>query len=85
MPFKIHLSQTILDNVKYGNKDVSLNDVEKATKELGDRLYKFIDDGFNTVMDKEVQTIYGTKRTTKYLACPEADTQYLILDEATSS
>ena len=80
-------SGTILDNVKYGNKDVSLNDVEKATKELG--MMEFInslDDGFNTVIGQRGSDLsMGQRQLLSILRALVADTQYLILDEATSS
>ena len=80
-------SGTILDNVKYGNKDVSLNDVEKATKELG--IMDFInslDDGFNTVIGQRGSDLsMGQRQLLSILRALVADTQYLILDEATSS
>ena len=80
-------SGTILDNVKYGNKDVSLNDVEKATKELG--MMDFInslDDGFNTVIGQRGSDLsMGQRQLLSILRALVADTQYLILDEATSS
>ena len=80
-------SGSILDNVKYGNKDVSLNDVEKATKELG--MMDFInslDDGFNTVIGQRGSDLsMGQRQLLSILRALVADTQYLILDEATSS
>jgi len=80
-------SGTILDNVKYGNKDVSLTDVEKATKELG--MMDFInslDDGFNTVIGQRGSDLsMGQRQLLSILRALVADTQYLILDEATSS
>ena len=80
-------SGTILDNVKYGNKDVSLNDVEKATIELG--MMDFInslDDGFNTVIGQRGSDLsMGQRQLLSILRALVADTQYLILDEATSS
>ena len=80
-------SGTILDNVKYGNKDVSLNDVEKATKELG--MMDFInslDDGFNTLIGQRGSDLsMGQRQLLSILRALVADTQYLILDEATSS
>ena len=80
-------SGTILDNVKYGNKDVSLNDVEKATKELG--MMDFInslDDGFNTVIGQRGSDLsMGQRQLLSILRALVADTQYLILDEASSS
>ena len=80
-------SGTILDNVKYGNKDVSLNDVEKATKELG--MMDFInslDDGFNTVIGQRGSDLsMGQRQLLSILRALVAATQYLILDEATSS
>ena len=80
-------SGTILDNVKYGNKDVSLNDVENATKELG--MMEFInslDDGFNTLIGQRGSDLsMGQRQLLSILRALVADTQYLILDEATSS
>ena len=80
-------SGTILDNVKYGNKDVSLNDVEKATKELG--MMDFInslDYGFKTVIGQRGSDLsMGQRQLLSILRALVADTQYLILDEATSS
>ncbi|MBS16691.1 MAG: multidrug ABC transporter [Chloroflexi bacterium] len=80
-------SGTILDNVKYGNNDVSLKDVEKATKELG--MMDFInslDDGFNTVIGQRGSDLsMGQRQLLSILRALVADTQYLILDEATSS
>tara|TARA_B100001029_G_scaffold31016_1_gene23035 strand:+ start:7029 stop:8825 length:1797 start_codon:yes stop_codon:yes gene_type:complete len=80
-------SGSILDNVKYGNKDVSLNDVEKATKDLG--MMDFInslDDGFNTVIGQRGSDLsMGQRQLLSILRALVADTQYLILDEATSS
>ena len=80
-------SGSILDNVKYGNKDVSLNDVEKATKELGmTDFINSLDDGFNTVIGQRGSDLsMGQRQLLSILRALVADTQYLILDEATSS
>ena len=80
-------SGTILDNVKYGNENVSLVEVEKATEELG--MMEFIDsldNRFDTIIGQRGSDLsMGQRQLLSILRALVADTQYLILDEATSS
>ena len=80
-------SGTILENIKYGNPDISLKNIEKSTELLG--LSDFIsslDNGYDTVIGQRGSDLsMGQRQLLSILRALVADTQYLILDEATSS
>ena len=80
-------SGTILDNIRYGNSEISIKDVEKSTELLG--LTDFInslDNGYSTVIGQRGSDLsMGQRQLLSILRALVANTQYLILDEATSS
>ncbi len=80
-------SGTILDNIKYGNKDIPQKEVEKATELLGlNEFINSLDNGFSTVIGQRGSDLsMGQRQLLSILRALVADTQYLILDEATSS
>jgi ATP-binding cassette subfamily B protein len=80
-------SGTILDNIKYGNKDIPQKEVEKATELLGlNEFINSLDNGYSTVIGQRGSDLsMGQRQLLSILRALVADTQYLILDEATSS
>jgi len=80
-------SGTILENIKYGNPDISIKDIKKSTELLG--MMDFIEslnNGFDTVIGQRGSDLsMGQRQLLSILRALVANTQYLILDEATSS
>ncbi len=83
----ILFSDTILNNLKYGNADADFNDIEKAVnmsrcKEMIDMLPK----GYNTVLEQSGGNIsQGQRQLIAIARAFVANPQILILDEATSN
>tara|TARA_Y100000768_G_scaffold388270_1_gene383188 strand:+ start:6200 stop:7996 length:1797 start_codon:yes stop_codon:yes gene_type:complete len=80
-------SGTILENIKYGNPDISLKNIEKSTELLGlNDFISSLDNGYDTVIGQRGSDLsMGQRQLLSILRALVADTQYLILDEATSS
>ena len=80
-------SGTILDNIKYGNSEISIKEVEKATEILGlNDFMNSLDNGYSTVIGQRGSDLsMGQRQLLSILRALVANTQYLILDEATSS
>tara|TARA_B100001250_G_scaffold203539_1_gene174592 strand:+ start:6191 stop:7987 length:1797 start_codon:yes stop_codon:yes gene_type:complete len=80
-------SGSILDNVRYGNPKVTIDEIQKAVNLLG--IEEFIDtlpEGLNTIIGQRGSDLsMGQRQLLSILRALLADTQYLILDEATSS
>ena len=80
-------SGTILENIKYGNPDISLKNIQKSTELLGlNDFISSLDNGYDTVIGQRGSDLsMGQRQLLSILRALVADTQYLILDEATSS
>ena len=80
-------SGSILENVRYGNPKVTIDEIQKAVNLLG--IEEFIDtlpEGLNTIIGQRGADLsMGQRQLLSILRALLADTQYLILDEATSS
>jgi ATP-binding cassette subfamily B protein len=80
-------SGTILENIKYGNPGISIKDINKSTELLGmTDFIESLDNGFDTVIGQRGSDLsMGQRQLLSILRALVANTQYLILDEATSS
>ncbi|ERI91790.1 ABC transporter transmembrane region [Clostridiales bacterium oral taxon 876 str. F0540] len=78
---------SIKDNIAYGRKDASFEDVVKAAKAAhADHFIRTLPEGYNTMLDEEASNIsQGQKQLLTIARAILADPAILILDEATSS
>lgn len=80
-------SDTIMENIRYGNQDASDEEVIAAAKAArADRFIKTLPGGYNMVLNEEATNISeGQKQLLTIARAILADRKLLILDEATSS
>ncbi len=80
-------SGTIKDNIAYGNKNVSYEEIVQASKvSRVDHFIRTMPEGYETVLDGESTSIsQGQKQLLTIARAILADPTILILDEATSS
>ncbi|MBF1323203.1 MAG: ABC transporter ATP-binding protein [Mogibacterium diversum] len=80
-------SDTIMENIRYGNQDASDEEVIAAAKAArADRFIKTLPGGYNMVLNEEATNISeGQKQLLTIARAILADRKILILDEATSS
>lgn len=80
-------SGTVLDNLRYGNHDISLNDVKQAARQTG--VHHFIESlphGYHSRIDEDSDNISaGQKQLLTITRALIADPPMMILDEATSN
>lgn len=80
-------SDTIMENIRYGNQDASDEEVIAAAKSArADRFIKTLPGGYNMVLNEDATNISeGQKQLLTIARAILADRKLLILDEATSS
>ncbi len=80
-------SGTVLDNVRYGKFDVSIDEIKKSSELLGmTDFINSLENGYDTVIGQRGSDLsMGQRQLLSILRALVANTQYLILDEATSS
>ena len=80
-------SDTIMENIRYGNQDASDEEVIAAAKAArADRFIKTLPGGYNMVLNEDATNISeGQKQLLTIARAILADRKLLILDEATSS
>lgn len=80
-------SDTIMENIRYGNQDASDEEVIAAAKAArADRFIKTLHGGYNMVLNEDATNISeGQKQLLTIARAILADRKILILDEATSS
>ena len=80
-------SDTIMENIRYGNQDASDEEVIAAAKAArADRFIKTLHGGYNMVLNEDATNISeGQKQLLTIARAILADRKLLILDEATSS
>jgi ATP-binding cassette subfamily B multidrug efflux pump len=78
---------TIRDNIAYGRKDATEEDIVKAAKAAyADDFIRTLPDGYDTVLSEDASNIsQGQKQLLTIARAILADPKILILDEATSS
>ena len=77
---------TIKDNIKYNNKNVSDEQIEKVCKVVGlDYFIKTLPKGYNTVLNEVESLSSGQKQLLTIARASLSNKPFLILDEATSS
>ena len=79
-------SDTIKNNIKYNNKDISDEDVKKVCKIVGlDYFIKTLPKGYDTILNEEDSLSAGQKQLLTIARAMLIDKPLLIFDEATSS
>lgn len=80
-------SDTIESNIRYGNLDVSDNEVVEASKQVYvDNFVRQLSDGYKTVLNEDSDNIsHGQKQLLTIARTILSSKEVLILDEATSS
>ena len=77
---------TIKDNIKYNNKGISNDEIEKVCKVVGlDYFIKTLPKGYNTVLNEVESLSQGQKQLLTIARAMLKQKPFLILDEATSS
>jgi len=80
-------SGTIAENIAYGKKDATIEEIKLAAKKAHiDHYIETLQDGYNTVLNEEANNIsQGQKQLITIARAILKDPKILILDEATSS
>lgn len=80
-------SDTIKENIKYGNLNASDEDIERAAQiAYADNFIKQLPEGYNTVLNEDTDNIsIGQKQLLTIARTLLSDKKILVLDEATSS
>ena len=79
-------SDTIMENIRYGNQDASDEEVIAAAKAARADRFKTLPGGYNMVLNEDATNISeGQKQLLTIARAILADRKLLILDEATSS
>lgn len=81
------LNMSIKDNLMYGNKSITFNDVIKLCKKIGihEKINKF-ENGYNTVINSETDILsYGEKQLLSHARAILKNGDIVILDEVTSN
>ncbi|MDO4814239.1 MAG: ABC transporter ATP-binding protein [Gemella sp.] len=77
---------TVRDNLVYNQKDISDEEIEKATKAVGVHHYiKTLENGYDTVIDDTNSLSVGQRQLVTIARALLKNSPLLILDEATSS
>lgn len=79
-------SDTILNNLKYGNEEITEEEVREVCKKLEiDSFICSLEDGYNTVLENNAQDLSeGQKQLLSYARVILNNPKILVLDEATS-
>lgn len=79
-------TDTIMNNLKYGNKNMSDEEIIKICKKLDlDKWIKNFDNGYDTILENHGNTLSdGEKQLISYIRVIINNPKILILDEATS-
>ncbi len=80
-------SGTILDNLRYGNPDASMEQIEEAVRRVhADKIIEKMEKGYETEVGEGGDLLStGEKQLLSFARALLADPRILILDEATSS
>ena len=80
-------SDTITNNIRYGNLNASDDDIVNASKQVyADNFIKQLSDGYDTMLNEDTDNIsHGQKQLLTIARTILAKKEVLILDEATSS
>ncbi len=81
------LNMSIKDNLMYGNKSITFNDVIKLCKKIGihEKINKF-ENGYNTIINSETDILsYGEKQLLSHARAILKNGDIVILDEVTSN
>lgn len=80
-------SGTILDNLRYGNPDATMEEVEQAVQHVrADAIINRLEDGYDTEIGEDGSTLStGEKQLLSFARALLVKPEILILDEATSS
>ena len=78
---------TIMENIRYGNKEATDEDCIKAAKLVNaDKFIKMLPDGYNTVISGSGSSLsQGQRQLLSIARCAVSNPPVMILDEATSS
>lgn len=80
-------SESIFENIKFGNHEITLKKIEKAAKEIGihDFIQNLPNGYYHKISERGNSLSYGQKQLISFLRAYLFNSPILILDEATSS
>lgn len=78
-------TDTIMENIKYGNSEVTEKDIIKIAKEIGiHEIFETLENGYNTKIKENDNISSGIKQLIALMQCIVSKAKIIVFDEATN-